>query len=106
MVLVMGLVPDGSAASGGSIGRISHWCRCPQGTPFTIDLTQAELAIENSAGLSSRMGWNLYDFWKESKGVFVLVYKVAERTSSSARRLSEVQQGELREMLSSVLPRK
>lgn len=76
-----------------------------QGT-YTIDVTPAALAVENTAGLSSRVGWNLYDYWQESKGVIVLVMKSGAYFVISAAGLSEPQQADLREILSSVLQKK
>jgi hypothetical protein len=76
-----------------------------QGT-FTVDVTPTELAVENTAGVSSRMGWNLYDFWRESKGVIVLVNKSGTYFIISEAGLLELQQNELREILSSALQKK
>jgi hypothetical protein len=76
-----------------------------QGT-YTIDVTPNAIAVENTAGVSSRMVWNLYDYWQERQGVIVLVNKSGSYFVISASGLSESQQGELREMLSSVPPKK
>jgi hypothetical protein len=73
---------------------------------YTIDVTPTAIAVENTAGVSSRMVWNLYDYWQERQGVIVLVNKSGSYFVISASGLSEFQQGELREMLSSVLPKK
>ncbi len=73
---------------------------------FTIDVTPTAIGVENTAGVSSRMVWNLYDYWRERKGVIVLVNKSGTYFIISTAELSEVQQGELREMLFSVLPKK
>jgi hypothetical protein len=76
-----------------------------QGT-YTVDVTQAAFALENTAGVSSRMAWDLYDYWQERKGVIVLVNKSGTYFILNAAGLSEDQQSELRGILSSALTKK
>jgi hypothetical protein len=73
---------------------------------YTVDLTPAELVVENSAGVSSRMVWNLYDYWRERDGVFVLVNKSGTYFVISASELPEAKRDELRTTLASVLQKK
>ncbi|HEY3706452.1 MAG TPA: YcxB family protein [Terracidiphilus sp.] len=76
-----------------------------QGT-YTIDVTPEALAVENTAGVSSRMQWSLFDYWQEGKRVIVLVNKSGTYFIINAAGLAETQQGELRGLLLSVLPKK
>ena len=76
-----------------------------QGT-YTIDITPDALSVENTAGVSSRMVWNLYDYWQERNGVFVLVNKSGTYFIISSAGLSEPERDELRTTLASVLQKK
>jgi hypothetical protein len=76
-----------------------------QGT-YTVDLTPTELVLENTAGVSTRMAWDLCDYWREGNGVFVLVNKSGTYFIISTADLSEPQRDELRRTLSSALQKK
>jgi hypothetical protein len=76
-----------------------------QGT-YTIDLTPGAISIQNTSGFSTEAGWNLYDFWKQGKGVIILVGKSGTFFILSIARLSEPQREELRGILSAALPKK
>lgn len=76
-----------------------------QGT-YSVDITPEALLVENTAGVSSRTAWNLYDYWREANGVFVLVNKSGTYFVISTAELAEPQRDELRTTLASVLQKK
>ena len=76
-----------------------------QGT-YTVDLALGAISIQNTSGFSTEAGWNLYDFWKEGKGVIILVNKSGTFFVLSIAQLFEPQRAELRGILSAALPKK
>ena len=73
---------------------------------FAVKITTDSIYTENTAGISSKTGWNIYDSWREGKGLILLVFHSGAYFLISLAALSEVQQNELRGILSSALPKK
>jgi hypothetical protein len=73
---------------------------------FTVNMTTESISIHNTAGTSSRTGWNIYDYWREGKGLILLVFHSGAFFSISLADLSEVQKDELRGILAAALPKK
>jgi len=72
---------------------------------FTVDVTPASLGVKNTAGITAQNGWNMYESWREDKDVVMLLLKSGAYFILSVRELSEAERNELREVLSSVLPK-
>lgn len=88
-----------------SIGRQYRKDPAMQGV-YTIDITPSSLSIQNTSGFSTQSGWNLYDYWMESKTTTVLVYKSGAFFVISTDALSDPQRSELCGILGSVVPKK
>jgi len=73
---------------------------------FTVTLTPESISIQNTAGISTRSGWDSYFGWYEAKGVMVLFSRPATRFLVSLAGLSDAQQNELRGILTAALPKK
>lgn len=73
---------------------------------FTVSITPESISIRNTAGTSSHSGWNVYDGWREGKGLVVLRLHSGAYVPLSAVNLSEAQRTELRGILSAALPQK
>ena len=73
---------------------------------ITVTLAPAVFAAQNSAGSSSQSDWSAYRFWREKKGVIVLVPISGSYFIVSLANLSEPQRAELRSILTAALPRK
>jgi hypothetical protein len=79
---------------------------------FTVNITPESISIQNTAGNSSKSGWNVYSCWREGKNVIVLMPHSRALVFSSAGQilglagLSDSQRAELRGILSTALPRK
>jgi hypothetical protein len=73
---------------------------------FTVDITKDSISTENTAGTTSKSTWNVYDYWCEGKGVIVLMFNSCAYSVLSIAGLSEPQRGELRGILSTVLPKR
>jgi len=73
---------------------------------FTLNLTSASVSFENTAGLSSRVAWGLYEYWKEGKDVLILGLKSGSYFIVSLANLSPAQRDELRSILTAALPKK
>jgi hypothetical protein len=70
---------------------------------FTVDITPNFIFTHNSAGTTSKTGWNVYDYWCEGKNVIVLAFLSGSHSIVSLAGLSELQRGELRGILSASL---
>jgi hypothetical protein len=64
------------------------------------------LRIQNTAGLNAEISWNFYEWWREDRGVIVLLMKSGAYFILGIGQLSEPQRQELRGILSSALPAK
>jgi hypothetical protein len=73
---------------------------------FTLNLTSAAVAFQNTAGISSRVAWGLYDYWREGKDVLILSYKAGAYFIVNLANLSDPQRDELRGILTAALPKK
>jgi hypothetical protein len=73
---------------------------------FTVSITPDSISVRNTAGTTWQSGWNIYERWREGKGLVVLVYYSRARFAMSMANLSETQRGELRGILSAALPAK
>ena len=70
---------------------------------FTVDITPNFIFTHNSAGTTSKTGWNIYDYWCEGKNVIVLMFFSGSYSILSLAGLSELQRGELRSILGASL---
>jgi hypothetical protein len=73
---------------------------------FTVNITQESISTQNTAGSSSRTGWNIYKHWREEKGLILLVFHSGAYFLLSLAGLSEPQRDELRGILAAALPKK
>jgi hypothetical protein len=73
---------------------------------FTVEVTPASLRVQNTAGVNAENSWNLYQAWREHRGIIVLLLKSGTYFILSIAGLSESQRQELRGILSSALPEK
>jgi len=73
---------------------------------FTVNITSDSISVQNTAGTSSRTGWNVYDYWRERKNVIALVLRSGAFLPLSTASLSEAQRAELRSTLTVALPKK
>jgi len=71
-----------------------------------VNLTKESVSIDNSAGVSSKSSWNLFDSWFIEKSLLVLKHRSGIYVAMSLAALSEAQQDELRGILTAVLPKK
>jgi hypothetical protein len=76
-----------------------------QGT-FTVNVTEDSISVQNTAGTSWQSEWNLYEEWREGKDLIILIYRSSAFFVLNLAGLSEPQRGELRGILSAVLPKK
>lgn len=89
----------------GRLGKLYHKDPAMQGT-YTLEVTSASLTIQNTAGLTTNAGWNIYEYWLEGKDFIILVMRSTAYFIISLAGLSEPQRDELRSILASVLPKK
>jgi hypothetical protein len=73
---------------------------------FTVNITPDSLLTQNTAGTSSKTGWNIYDCWREGNGVIMLVFHSGAYFLLSLASLSDAQRNELRGILATALPKK
>jgi hypothetical protein len=73
---------------------------------FAVSVTPAGISTDNSAGTSANTGWNVYDYWAEGKRVIILTFHSGSYAILSLAGLSPLQQGELRGILGSALPKR
>ncbi|HZB88617.1 MAG TPA: YcxB family protein [Terracidiphilus sp.] len=73
---------------------------------FTVEISPNGLASANTAGTSSKTGWNIYDFWREGRDVIVIVLRSQAYFVISLREFSIQQREELRTILTQALPPK
>jgi len=75
---------------------------------FSVNLQPDSITVENSVGTYYRSGWNVYFGWYETRGVIVLSSHVATPNSIliNLAGLSDLQQSELRGILSTAIPKK
>lgn len=73
---------------------------------FTVNITPESFSSDNTAGASGRSGWNIFDYWREGKGLIMLVYHSGPYFLISLADLSEAQKVELRGILAAALPKK
>jgi hypothetical protein len=73
---------------------------------FTVNITPESISTQNTAGVSTKSGWNIYDSWCEGKGLIVLVYRSRMFFVLNLVGLSEMQRDELRGILAIALPQK
>ena len=62
--------------------------------------------MQNTAGISSQSGWDLYEFWRDRKDIIVLVFRSGTYCILGLTGLSEVQRNELQGILSVALQKK
>jgi hypothetical protein len=72
---------------------------------FTVDITPDSISAVNTAGVSSKSAWTLYDHRCEGNGVIVPQSRSGGSFLLGLASLSEPQQMELRGILAAVLPR-
>ena len=73
---------------------------------FTVNVSPESISIQNTAGTSSKTGWNIYKGWREGKGIIVLLLHPGTAFAMSLAALSEPERNELRGVLTTALPRK
>jgi hypothetical protein len=70
---------------------------------FTVNITPDFISTHNSAGTTSKTGWNVYDYWCEGKNVIVLTFCSGSYSILSLDGLSELQRNALRGILKASL---
>jgi hypothetical protein len=73
---------------------------------FTMNITPESISIQSTAGTSSKTGWNIYDYWREGKGMILMVCQSGIAYPISLAGLTEAQRDELRGILTASLPKK
>jgi hypothetical protein len=73
---------------------------------FTIDVNPSGMDIQNTAGISSQVQWNVFEWWREKRNVIAVTYKSGAFFIISLAQASEPQREELRGILSGALPKK
>jgi len=73
---------------------------------ISMSITPESISVENTAGASSKTGWNVYDYWCEGKGIIILAFHSGAYFLISLASLPETQQDELRGILTVALPKK
>jgi hypothetical protein len=73
---------------------------------FTVNITPESISTQNTAGTSSKSGWNVYAFWLEGKDVIVLMFHSGACFILGLAGLSAMQRDELRGILAMALPKK
>jgi hypothetical protein len=73
---------------------------------ITVNITPESISTENTVGISTKTGWNIYDYWREGKGMILLVFHSRTYFLIGLAGLSDVQRDELRGILTAVLPKK
>src|ERR1039457_181854 len=73
---------------------------------FTVNLAPTLISIQNTAGFSAQYGLNLYEYWREGKGLIILVYYSGAYFTVSLTGFPEPQRVELRGILAAALPKK
>jgi len=73
---------------------------------ITVNITPESICTESTAGTFSKTGWNIYDYWREGKGLIMLVFHSGLYIPISLAGLSEPQRDELRGILTAALPKK
>jgi hypothetical protein len=73
---------------------------------YTVSVTPESVATQNTAGTSSKTGWNIYNYWREGKDVILLVFHSGSYFLLSVRELPDAQRDELRGILTAALPKK
>jgi hypothetical protein len=71
-----------------------------------VNITPELISTQNTAGTSSKTGWNIYDYWHEGKGIILLVYHSGAYFLLSLASLSDAQRDELRAILAAAIPKK
>src|ERR1035438_9832749 len=66
---------------------------------YTVSVTPESVATQNTAGTSSKTGWNIYNYWREGKDVILLVFHSGSYFLLSLRELPDAQRDELRGIL-------
>jgi hypothetical protein len=73
---------------------------------YSVNITPESISIENNAGSSSKVGWNLCDSWLEGKELLLLKYRSGAFFPMNLAGLSDAQRDELRGILTAALPKK
>jgi tellurite resistance protein TehA-like permease len=73
---------------------------------FSMKFTPASLSIQNTAGISIEMGWNIVEYWREGKGLILLVFYPGTGYPVSLANLTDPQREELRSILTAALPKR
>ena len=73
---------------------------------FTVNITPDFISTHNSAGTTSKTGWNVYDYWCEGKNVIVLMFCSGSYSILSMAGLSELQRNALRGILGAALQKR
>jgi hypothetical protein len=73
---------------------------------FTVTITPESISTRNTCGTFSQTGWNIYEYWREGKGLIVLVMISRAYFALSLANLTDPQREELRGILAQVLPKK
>jgi hypothetical protein len=86
--------------------RRAYWNDPAMQGQFIVDISPQSISVQNTAGISSKSGWDAYSFWREGKGVIVLMARAEGYVILSLAGLSNVQRRELHGILASALPKK
>lgn len=73
---------------------------------FTVNINPQSISMRNSAGVNSQWNWNLYDHWRESRELILLVPRSGTNLPISLAHLPDFQRAELRSTIAQKLPRK
>ncbi|MGB6193975.1 MAG: hypothetical protein WBF42_16005 [Terracidiphilus sp.] len=73
---------------------------------FSMKFTPASLSVQNTAGLSAEMGWNIVEYWREGRGLILLVFFTGTCYAVSLANLAEPQRDELRSIFTAALPKR
>ena len=87
---------------GGRLRKLYRSDPLMKGT-YTVEITPDFIAVQNTAGFSSRSEWNLYEYWKESKDLIVLGLRSQAYFIVALSQHSSEQREEIRILLRSVL---
>jgi hypothetical protein len=90
---------------GGSRGRLKRMYRKDPlfQNEFTVSVTPDLLSIQNPSGVSSQIGWNLVESWKEKNNLIVLIFRSKTSFLMNLSRLSDTEREDLRGILSSTI---
>jgi hypothetical protein len=73
---------------------------------YTVEITSDGFALENTAGLTTRTRWNIYEYWSEHDDLMVLVLRSQAYFILVLSQLAPDQREELRRLLGAALAKR